>query len=267
MVVNGLGTLLLLILLRREITWIRYGVGHASWAAIRRLTMPAISFMMFPVVNALSLQGMLVVVGHVMGPIAVVIFSTARTISRSANQAMQLINNSVWPEMSAAYGSGDINLAKRLHRRACQISIMLCLAIAIVASVFGDHLWKAWTIGKIVTDPILLDSMLFQLVVSAFWYTSSVVPLATNKHQGLAKVLLGATLLSLVLAWLLMRIPALGLRGAAGAMVLTDVLAATYVLKLSLGLLNDTPSAFFLSMLSVPKLRRPSPKPAVPSTD
>ena len=36
--------------------------------------------------NALNLQGMLLVVGHVLGPVAVVIFSTARTVSRVAVQ-------------------------------------------------------------------------------------------------------------------------------------------------------------------------------------
>ena len=33
------------------------------------------------------------------------------------------------------------------------------------------------------TDPVLLNLMLLQMVVSAFWFTSSVVPLSTNQHQ------------------------------------------------------------------------------------
>src|ERR1700761_7656309 len=60
-VVNAVGVIGLWILLRREVPWIRFGIQHAQWSAIRRLTGPALSFMSFPVVNALNLQGILVV--------------------------------------------------------------------------------------------------------------------------------------------------------------------------------------------------------------
>ncbi len=131
--VNAVGVFALWILLKHEVPWIRFGMRHAQWAVIRRLTGPALSFMSFPLVNALSLQGVLVVIGYVMGPIAVVTFNTARTISRSAAQGMNLINNSIWPEMSAAFGAGAMDVARMLHRRACQISLLLCLSITLVS--------------------------------------------------------------------------------------------------------------------------------------
>ena len=135
--VNAVGVFALWILLRREVPWIRFGIRHAQWAVIRRLTGPALSFMSFPLVNALNLQGILVVIGYVMGPIAVVTFNTARTISRSAAQGMNLINNSIWPEMSAAFGVGAMDIARMLHRRACQISLLLCLGITLGVAVSG----------------------------------------------------------------------------------------------------------------------------------
>ena len=162
--------------------------------------------MSFPLVNALNLQGILVVIGYVMGPIAVVTFNTARTISRSAVQGMNLINNSIWPEMSAAFGMGAMDTARMLHRRACQISLLLCLAITLGVAFLGDWIWRVWTVGKVPTDPVLLNIMLLQMVVSAFWFTSSVVPMATNQHQRMARVMLAATCLALLLAWLLMHV-------------------------------------------------------------
>ena len=140
--VNAVGVFALWILLRREVPWIRFGIRHAQWAVIRRLTGPAISFMSFPLVNALNLQGILVVIGYVMGPIAVVTFNTARTISRSAAQGMNLINNSIWPEMSAAFGVGAMDIARMLHRRACQISLLLCLSITLGVAVLGNWIWR-----------------------------------------------------------------------------------------------------------------------------
>src|SRR6204780_1163248 len=240
--VNAVGVLALWILLRREVPWIRFGIRHAQWAVIRRLTAPALSFMSFPLVNALNLQGILVVIGYVMGPVAVVTFNTARTISRSAVQGMNLINNSIWPEMSAAFGVGAMEVARMLHRRACQISLLLCLGITLGVAFLGDWIWRVWTVGKVPTDPVLLNIM--------------VVPMATNQHQRVARAMLTATCVALVLAWLLMHVPSLGLRGAAIALVAGDVFTAFYVGRESLGLLGDTLNDFARSMLDLSALQR-----------
>lgn len=247
--VNVVGVFALWILLRREVPWIRFGIRHAEWAVIRRLTAPAFSFMSFPVVNALNLQGMLVVIGYVLGPTAVVTFNTARTISRSAAQGMNLINNAIWPEMSAAFGIGAMEVARMLHRRACQVSLLLCLGITVGVAVFGNWIWRVWTVGKVATDPVLLYIMLLQMVVSAFWFTSSVVPMATNQHQRIARAMLSATGGALVLAWSLMHVPSLGLRGAAIALVVGDVFTAFYVVRESLHLLGDSLTGFTRSLL------------------
>jgi hypothetical protein len=51
-----------------------------------------------------------------------------------------------------------------------------------------------------------------------------------------------------------MRIPSIGLRGAAAAMVVSDALTTFYVLKTSLRLLEESPSDFLRSMLKVPRM-------------
>jgi O-antigen/teichoic acid export membrane protein len=203
----------------------------------------------------------------VMGPVAVVTFNTARTISRSAAQGMNLINNSIWPEMSAAFGIGAMDVARMLHRRACQISLLLCLGITLGVAFLGDWIWRVWTVGRVPTDPVLLNIMLLQMVVSAFWFTSSVVPLATNQHQRMARAMLTATCVALLLAWLLMHVSALGLRGAAIALVAGDVFTAFYVVRESLGLLGDTLNDFARSMLDLSALQRLWRRPKLPLTN
>ena len=262
--VNAVGVLALWVLLRREVPWIRFGIRHAQWAVIRRLTGPAFSYMSFPLVNALNLQGILVVIGYVMGPVAVVTFNTARTISRSATQGMNLINNSIWPEMSAAFGVGAMDVARMLHRRACQISLLLCLGITFGVAILGDWIWRVWTVGKVPIDPVLLNIMLLQMVVSAFWFTSSVVPLATNQHQRMAKAMLIATVLALVLAWVLMHVNSLGLRGAAIALLAGDLFTAVYVVRESLHLLGDNLGDFIRSLLDLSLLPRLWRRPKLP---
>jgi O-antigen/teichoic acid export membrane protein len=252
--VNAIGTLLLWVILRRNIPWIRYGIRHAHRATLRRLVAPSIAFMAFPVGNALNLQGMLLLVGHLLGPIAVVIFSTARTVSRTAIQFMQMINNTVWPEMSAAVGAGNFVLARSLHRRSCQASLAIALGIVFTLALIGPTIWKRWTIHQFATDPVLLDIMLLLVIFSSLWFTSSVALAATNRHVGMARVYLIATCCTLALSWLLVKY--FGLRGAAVGALSGEILMATYVLTTSLRFLGDSFSGFARSMLSLPNLRR-----------
>jgi O-antigen/teichoic acid export membrane protein len=256
MLVNWTGTVAMWILLKRKIPWIRFGIARASIATIRRLMWPAFSFMSFPLGNALSLQGTLIVIGHFLGPIAVVTFSTARTISRSVYQAMQLINNAVWPEMSAAFGKGDLALARVLHRRSCQLSFFLCISTIGLVAVFGDTIWSKWTIGKLSTDPLLLQILLFQMLVASLWFTSSVVPASINKHQGIAKLILSTTIISLVLSGLSVAKSKVGLHGVAVSLVIGDAIMAIYVLRESLILLHDSFGEFSAAMLRIPRLRK-----------
>lgn len=253
--VGSLGTFLLWRLLRRRVGWIRFGVRHARLSTVRRLWWPALSFMSFPVSSVLSLQGVLVVVGCLFGPVAVVTFSTARTISRAVLQAMQLINASVWPELSAAYGGGHVALMRKLHRVSSQMSIALCVGATLFMAMWGSKIWRVWTLAALRTDPVLLNLLLVQMLIGALWYTSSVVPAATNRHQRIAQVILAASGASLALSFVLMRLPFLGLRGAAWALIAGDSVIAAFVLKVSLRLTEDTFPAFVRSMAKFPGSR------------
>lgn len=252
--VNALGTLILFVELRRHVPWIRFGTQYARWATLKRLTGPSLSFMAFPLGNALNLQGMLILVGHLMGPLAVVIFSTARTVSRVAVQFMQMIGNAMWPEMSLAVGADDFSLARALHRRGCQFSIWASAVIVIGLAAAGPVAWRHWTVGEVKTDSVLLDIMLLQVLFTSLWMTSQVALAATNRHQRLAGVYLAATSVSLTLAWFATRM--FGLRGTAVAVIAGEIFMSAYVLQASLSFLGDTLKGFLAGMFAVPRLGR-----------
>ncbi len=252
--INVCGTVILWALLRSKVPWLHFGTRHAKWKTIRRLSSPAISFMGFPIGNALSLQGVLVVIGHMLGPVAVVTYNTARTISRTATQAMQLINNAGWPEVSTAFGAGDLDMTRWIHRRLCQVSAFLCILVILAGVVVGPFLWQHWTLNKIVIEPLLLNLLFLQMFVTCFWYTSSVILAATNRHQVFALVFLGSTGFSLLLTWLALRFTSAGLPGVAAANVVGEIITASYVLRKSLALIGDNMPGFLRSMLRVPGL-------------
>jgi O-antigen/teichoic acid export membrane protein len=254
-IANGLGTLLLCVLVRRDIPWIEYGWSHASFLEIRRLTAPAIAFMGFPIGNALNLQGTLIAVGYSLGAVDVAIFASARTVSRVALQMVQMVNSTFWPELSLAYGAKNVALTRSLHRRACQMSLLIGVAIVIAMMSFGPWFLMHWTGGHVPPSRGLLSILLLVVVVYSLWSTSSTLMTSTNQHQRMAVVYLAATSLTCVACFYFARWD--GLYGAAAALLISELAMNFYVLPASLRIAHDTFPAFMASMMHYPPSLRP----------
>jgi O-antigen/teichoic acid export membrane protein len=236
--------------LHKRYTWIDYGYAHASLLNIKQLSTPAIAFMGYPLGYALSIQGMTIVVGTSIGSEAVVIFSTLRTLSRLAWQLLNTISYAVQPELSTAFGSGNLQLACKLHRHSCQVSLWLTLATVAGLSMSGEWLLSIWTNGAVHFQASLFYIMLLVIVANSLWSTSQMVSVASNMHQKVACIFAISTLFSLCLAkWL---IPVWGLPGAAASLLIVDILMFFYVLRSSLILSQDRLLDFLRVVITPP---------------
>ncbi|MDQ2832763.1 MAG: polysaccharide biosynthesis C-terminal domain-containing protein [Acidobacteriota bacterium] len=252
---NIAGTVLLCVLVRRDIPWIRFGWQHASFGEIRKLARPAIAFMGFPLGNALNLQGTLLAVGYALGPTAVVVFGTARTVSRIALQMVQMVNTTFEPEMSIAFGAHNFELTRSLLRRACQLALVVAVAIVIAMMTFGPWFLHRWTGGHVPPSRSLLAILLLVVLFYALWSTSAVLMTSTNQHQRLATYFILGTSISCVLCYFFAR--AYGLYGAAASLLIAETVMNLYVVPACLRITQDTLPAFLASMLHVPEIVRP----------
>ena len=244
------GTIVLSCILRRKSPWLHYGFTCATRSGIRRLAAPAFAFMAFPASNAISIQGMLIVVGMVLGPVAVTAFSTCRTLTRSAFQVLVAIKNAIWPELSVAFGAENWEFARKLHRRACQAALWSCLVAVSFLFVFGPRIYTAWTHGQVPLDLTLFHCLLIVVVANSFWYTSSTVSVACNKHQTIALAYLLGASASIALAYVLMLM--MGLPGAALALLVIDLATTWYVLRSSVRIVKDSVAGFLKAMFTLP---------------
>ena len=265
---NAFFTFVLCIMVRRDIPWIRYGWSHARLSEIRRLSGPAFAFMAFPLGNALNLQGTLMAVGYALGPTAVVVFGTARTVSRVALQMMSMVNNTFWPELSSAFGTNDIPLLRSLHRRSCQMALIISFGIVFIMMTVGPWFLTHWTGGHVPPSRPLLTLLLLVVVVFTLWSTSSTLVAAINQHQKLAAYYLFATSITVVLTFVLAK--HYGLFAAAASLLISEMIMNIYVLPESLRITEDSFPAFLASLLDFPRslhpavllsrLRRPAPQ-------
>ena len=266
--INVLGTIFFCLLVRHDIPWIEFGWNHASVAEIRKLAGPAIAYMAFPIGNALNVGGSVLAVGYALGPIDVVIFSTARTVSRVALQMVQMVNSTFEPEMTLAFGARNIELTRTLHRRACQLALIVAVCIVAAMMSFGPWFLTHWTSHHVPPSRGLLSILLLVVVFYTLWSTSSTLMTSTNQHQRLAVYYMAATSVACVLCYLFARW--FGLLGAATSLLIPEAAMNFYVLPACLIIAHDTLPDFLTSMLHYPpslrpdvllaRLRRPKPQ-------
>ena len=250
------GTAFLAVLVKHDIPWIEFGWRHARFAEIRRLFRPAVAYMAFPVGQSLNMSGPQLALQYALGPYAVVVFTTARQVSRGALQMVQMVNSTFEPEITLAYGAKNIELTRTLHRRACQFALIVALVIVAGVMTVGPYFLHAWTGGHVPPSRGLLTVLLLSVIVFSLWSTSSTLMTATNQHQRLAVIYLIATAVTCAVcfgaAW------AAGLYGAAAALLLAELTMNFYVLPAALKIAHDTFGGFMASLLQYPESLKPA---------
>jgi O-antigen/teichoic acid export membrane protein len=243
------GFLMSFVVLRRAVPWSTFRPERPHLQTFRELLAPGVAFMAFPIGNALSLQGFTIVIGATLGAAVVVVFSTTRTITRIALQAMSSINSAIWPELSRSVGSGHLDEARAILRRAVQLSLAASLSVLFVLALFGVRIIRWWTHGLVDPPVLLLLLLLLVIVANTVWYTLSAVLAATNRHKRLAVVYLAGTIVALLAAVPLSSV--FGLTGAAMALLAIDMGMVAYVFPAALHVVQDAPVGFLRALLNV----------------
>lgn len=245
-----LGNVVMRVILRRRVPWLRYGVAHADRATVRRLARPALAFLGYPLGDALGIQGFVLAIGAVLGPSAVVVFATLRTMTRLVPVAVTAISYAVAPEFARAFGAGDRALLRRLHRRAVQVTFWTAGPLLLALLALGAPLLATWTGGKVIMQGDLFLVLLAVAGGSLLWRTSLMVLYATNRHERSALTYLAANAAAVIAAALLAE--RTGLAGAAAALLIPEIAMTAVVVRAALALAGDRLSALAATMIRPP---------------
>lgn len=252
--VRAVATAVLAFLVVRRHSWLRYGRAMASAAELRRLLRPALANTAFPLAQALNIQGMVVVVGALAGPAAVVVFSTLRTLTRLAMQMVMIVAKATEPELATAHGAGDRKLLHRLFVEALRSGLWLALLAAAGLAMFGGRVLELWTDGRVAMNGALFGWLLASAVASVLWFGPLTVLKAANRHMRAAMVYVCASAFAVGLAMaLLYWTGKLALAGV--ALLAMDAVMALYTIGAATRLLEAQPWSLLI--------RAADPRPAI----
>jgi O-antigen/teichoic acid export membrane protein len=236
--------------LYRTTPWLALRLTRGIAGEFGRLTVSGFAFMAFPLGQSLRNQGVLLMLGIATNPPTVVLYSALRTLTNSVFQSIRTLQRAFLPELSVAYGSGDLSLLRKLHRSISQLSLFLVSISSAALLLFGEALFLFWTRGQLQFDYTLFVLLLAAGILSSLWNANLAVAMSINAHRRQSLVHIVATCLGLALCFVLIR--AHGIAGAAIAILLIDLTMLVSVVPHTLLLTGDRWTSFLRSHLSLP---------------
>lgn len=244
------GTLVTTGVLIHRHPWLRIGFRQARLRYIRNLLSPSFASLMLPISNALKNQGLLLVVNALLGPIAVVVFSVLRTLTRLSLRLVSIVSHSIEPEVASAEGSRDRDLQRRLYLAGLRGSWWLSILIGIALYFIGNTILRVWTHGQVPMDKTLFIWLLAASAISAIWLVPLTMLQAMNRHQRAALAYVLGGIIAVAVAWILVRATG-NIAGAGVALLIGDGFFAVYVL-VAVARITQTPLGATLSSIMNP---------------
>lgn len=211
--------------------------GIVLKSEIKSLFNKGFGYLMSPVWQAIFFQGTTFVVRIVLGPEAVAIFNTVRTLTRSINQAYTIVITAIIPELQYEIGTGDMQKARKIFR----ISLSLVVLIAFGGMVFlffgGPWLYELWTRKALNPPALMWNVFILGIIFNAVWWCSSFVFQVMNKPYDLGVAGVISAVIAVVTSYFL-AIP-FGLNGAALGSLVMDLLLFIYILPRSCKLIEQ----------------------------
>lgn len=244
------GTIGMRLVLRRANPDVAFGWSHARMATVARLARPAFAALAFPLGGAMNVQGIVVVIGALFSPAAVVVFATLRTMTRFGLQLVSALNATVAAEISVAFGASNTERVRKLHNHACQLAVWVSATVAVALVLFGSWLVELWTAGAVQMQWDIFLAFVAIMLVNGLWLASLMLVYTTNRHARVAVVYVVVNFAALAGAYVLGQM--FGLTGVAASVLVAEVIVAVYVLRDCLTLLDEPLARFGQTIIQPP---------------
>jgi O-antigen/teichoic acid export membrane protein len=227
--IRAISTAVSLGMLVRMTPWIRLRGQPFDAHLFRSMIKPALSAMLVPSTQALSIQGMTFVVGTVVSPASAAIFSTARILSRTLVQATSILTRAAAPEFALGVGEGELAKATKISWTMTLLTFAATAFGGLIIVLFGREIISLWTRSDIKPEIYILVAFCFYGIANALWNNFSGLLTSINAQSAYAPHIFLAT--AILTALSLPIVKHTGYSGACAFMVAIELACLALVLR------------------------------------
>src|SRR5690606_9780800 len=166
---------------RRVLGLYKVHIGKVDKRLIRPLVNKGFGYFLSPIWQAIYYQGITLVVRITVGPIAVTVFNTVRTLIRSSSQAFAMTITASYPDFQFEIGAGNYDKAKKIFSSVLIWNILMAILFIIGLILFGEILYHWWTKNALDVPVPVWYIFIAGIFFYACWFTCSFVFEALNK--------------------------------------------------------------------------------------
>lgn len=142
---------------------------------------PSSFFFLIRISMLTAFTGSTIIVATQLGPVAVAIFSTMRTLANITLQVPHAITRALWPELTSLEAQKQYQVLKNIHFLIVKIGFSISVAIATVIHFAGKEIVLLWTRGRIEYDYRLVNVLLLYIILQIIWQLSGSFQGAFNR--------------------------------------------------------------------------------------
>ncbi len=222
--------------------------GEVLFSDIKAIYHKGFGYLLSPVWTAIFFQGTTFVVRIVLGPVAVTVFNTVRTLTRAVNQANAMVIASVLPELQFEIGSGNLPQARKIFRFGLSVITIIALIGMIFLFFGGPWFYEIWTRKALNPPPMMWNIFIVGIFFNAVWWMSSDILIAVNKPYDFTIAGLFVAIIAVVTSYFLSI--QFGITGAAIGSLLLDIILFIYVLPRSFKLIAQPLNRLFKDIVT-----------------
>lgn len=173
-------------------------IVRADRRLLREMITPSLSYMSYTISNSVNIQGTSIIVGILLGPAAVVVVSSIRTLTGMGRMCASVVIHSLEPIFAHLAGVGERETQKKNFQLLIGAALVGCTVYGIGMFVWGEEFLAFWTRGVVFDQGDLFRLMVVSSIFEIIWFTLQTPYVSTNRHSVFAVYFLGLSIVSMV---------------------------------------------------------------------
>ena len=177
-------------------------LSRASYSVFRESISPSIHFLALQLSMGMMIQGVILVIANVLGPIEVAIFSSMRIVANVMSRFMGMIANAAWPEVTKLAAAHSNLRLFQLFKIVQMLTLYFGACYLFLITNYGKELFEWWLRGGLTFDFWVMYFLVCQVLLGALVTWGSNILMATNNHEEFVRWQLVINLCTLVATYI-----------------------------------------------------------------